>query len=178
MANWFTAQQIAEVLDQHAAALELFAAQWTDQPEDCVQEAILELMRQPERPRNIAAWLFFVIKRRAISANRAATRRRRHESLAARLFRVTSESNETPFDAEELAAALGLLDDQSREMVIARVWGGLGFAELGELQGISAATAFRRFESSLQSLREKLEASCQTTHRPAPPAIHPNYPTT
>lgn len=166
MANWFTAQQIARLLDEHSAALELFASQWTDIPEDCVQEAILELLRQPEAPRNIAAWLFYVVKLRALSANRSATRRRRHETLATRLVRVSTDRDEPPFDIEDLARALELLDEEGRQVVVARTWGGLGFAALGELLGTSAATAFRRYEASLQILRVRLEASCSQTDHP------------
>lgn len=176
MANWLTAQQIARLLDEHSAALELFAAQWTDVPEDCVQEAILELMRQPVPPRNIAAWLFHVIKLRAISAHRSATRRRRHEALAARLVRVVVEPGQVAFDVEELAAALDQLNDECREVVIARIWGGVGFAELAEMLGVSAATAFRRYESGLKILRTRLESSCEKTNPPKPTS-QPNCPT-
>ena len=166
MANWFTAQQIATLLDEHSAALELFAAQWTDAPEDCVQEAMLELMRQSESPRNIAAWLFYVVKLRALSANRSATRRRRHETLAARLIRVSTDGDDPPFNTDDLARALELLDDEGRQIVVARAWGGLGFAALGELLGTSAATAFRRYEASLQILRVRLEPTCTKTDHP------------
>lgn len=176
MANWFTAQQIASLLDEHSAALQLFAAQWTSAPEDCVQEAILELMRQPQPPRNIAAWLFYVVKCRAVSANRSDTRRRRHEGLAGRLVRVANDPQDVPFDAEELATALRQLEEQEREVVIARIWGGLGFSELGEMLGVSNATAFRRFESGLKFLRGKLEATCETKNL-SKPINQPNLPT-
>ena len=164
MANWFSAAWIASLLDEHSGALELFAAQWTDAPEDCVQDAILELTRQPSSPRNVAAWLFHVVRLRAISANRSAVRRRRHEGLAARLVRASSDHREAPFDAEELALALDLLDDEIREVVFARVWGGLGFAEIAAMVGLSAATTFRRYEAGLKTLRERLEARCNKTN--------------
>jgi len=169
MADWISAEWLSGVLDEHAAALELFAAQWSDSPEDCVQEAVIELVRQPMRPDNVAAWLFHVVRLRAISSNRSMTRRRRHEAMAARLVKLEVTPTENPgFDARELAAGLAQLNDELREVVVARIWGGLGFAEIGQMLGQSTATAFRRFQSGLNALREILEGTCNqsipTTH--------------
>src|SRR5947199_5633999 len=74
---------LAHLLDQHAAALELYARQWCDTPEDIVQEAFLKLAGQRQVPDNPAAWLFRVVRNRAIDAGYAARRRRHHESVAA-----------------------------------------------------------------------------------------------
>lgn len=166
MANWFSAAWIASLLDEHSAALELFASQWTETPEDCVQEAILELTRQTKPPDNVAAWLFHVVRLRAISASRSATRRRRHEAMAARLVRVNSDHRETLFDAEELAAALDELDDNLREVVIARIWGGLNFSQIAAMTSLSPSTVFRRYEAGLETLRTRLETRCQQPHHP------------
>ena len=106
MQNWISAAWIAKLLDEHFAALSLFASQWTDSAEDCVQEAILELTRQPAPPQNVTAWLFHVVRRRAVSAYRRASRRRRHEALAARLIRVASDHREPKFDTEELLSLI------------------------------------------------------------------------
>ena len=177
MANWVSAAWIASLLDAHSAALELFAAQWTDAPEDCVQDAIVELTRQRAPPHNVAAWLFHVVRLRAISANRSVSRRRRHEALAARLVRVVTDPREAPFDAEELSIALDFLEGEIREVVVARIWGGLGFAEIAVMLGTSTATAFRRYETGLNTLRTRLEGRCDKTTPPKPiPA--PNCPTT
>ncbi len=46
-----TAELLAALLDEHGPALALYAAQWTDAPEDCVQEALVELARLPIAPR-------------------------------------------------------------------------------------------------------------------------------
>lgn len=164
MASWVSAEWLSEMLDQHSAALELFAAQWSDAPEDCVQEAVIELMRLTARPDNVAAWLFHVVRLRAISSNRSVTRRRRHEAIAARLAKMTVDPRHEPqFDARELAAGLDQLDDELREVVVARIWGGLGFEEIGRMLGQSTSTAFRRFQSGLAALRDILEGPCATT---------------
>ncbi len=177
MANWVSAAWITSLLDEHSAALELFASQWTDVPEDCVQLAVLELTRQPAPPHNVSAWLFHVVRLRAISANRSASRRRRHEALAARLVRVATDHREAPFDVEELAIALNLLDDDIREVVVARTWGGLGFAEIAAMLNTSTATAFRRYEAGLKTLRARLEERCKKT-APQKAMPFPNCPTT
>lgn len=162
MQNWVSADWLSGVLNKHAAALELFAAQWSDTPEDCVQEAIIDLVRQPTCPDNTAAWLFHAVRMRAINACRSMTRRRRHEAMAARLMRFETESATEPgFDASELAEALARLSDELREVVVARIWGGLGFAEIADLQGQSTSTAYRRFQSGLVALRGILEGTCQ-----------------
>lgn len=53
---------LGDLLDQHAAALELYAKQWCDAPEDVVQEAFLRLAAERVVPRNPAAWLFRVVR--------------------------------------------------------------------------------------------------------------------
>ena len=67
MDQHLTAEMLQQLLDQHASALALFASQWTTAPEDCVQEAFVELLRQPCPPDCMAAWLFRVVRNRAIS---------------------------------------------------------------------------------------------------------------
>lgn len=164
MATWTTADEIARLFDEHFAALALFAAQWTQAPEDCVQEAILELTRLATPPENVAAWLFHVVRQRAISSHRSSNRRRMHEEIAARLALIVRTQPTPGFDRQELALALEHLPDDQREVVVARTWGKLGFAEIAALQNTSPTTAFRRYEAGLKSLRERLEQSCHKTN--------------
>ena len=42
-------------------------AQWTEAADDCVQEALIELARQPRVPENVVAWLYRVVRNRAVS---------------------------------------------------------------------------------------------------------------
>src|SRR5271167_4632437 len=74
---------LARLVDRHAAALELFARQWCDTPEDVVQEAFVKLAAQHTPPENSAAWLFRVVRNGALNAAQAARRRRRYETAAA-----------------------------------------------------------------------------------------------
>ena len=52
------------------------------------------------------------------------------------------------------------LPDDEREAVVAHIWGGLTFQQIGALAGISASTAHRRFVSALAALRQKLGITC------------------
>jgi DNA-directed RNA polymerase specialized sigma24 family protein len=74
---------LGRLVDRHAAALELFARQWCDAPEDVVQEAFVKLAAQRTLPENPVAWLFRVVRNGALNAAEAARRRRRHEAEAA-----------------------------------------------------------------------------------------------
>lgn len=151
---------LAAMLDEHGGALELFAAQWSDSPEDCVQEAFVELARQAEVPRNPAAWLYRVVRNRAIGRARSAQRRRRHERLAASLAPAWSRPADEPaVTAAELAAALDTLDESLREVVVARTWGGLSFEQIAEVVGASTSAAHRRYEAGLAALRRSLNAA-------------------
>ena len=50
-----TADILARFLDEHGSALVLYARQWCDAPEDVVQEAVLQLVRQRRRRRTSPA---------------------------------------------------------------------------------------------------------------------------
>src|SRR5207237_10842640 len=74
---------LSRLLDEHAAALVLYARQWCAMPEDVVQEAFVKLAAQKVMPANPAAWLYAVVRNGAISASRSERRRQRRESSAA-----------------------------------------------------------------------------------------------
>src|SRR5947209_3302964 len=74
---------LGQLVDEHAAALELYARQWCAAPDDVVQEAFLKLVTQSHTPRKVIPWLFRVVRNQAISVARSAQRRRKHETRAA-----------------------------------------------------------------------------------------------
>src|SRR5262245_36133610 len=75
--------ELGRLVDQHAAALTLYARQWCSAPEDVVQEAFLKLVVQRSPPEQPVAWLHKVVRNTALSLGRAARRRSRHEAEAA-----------------------------------------------------------------------------------------------
>ena len=157
-------EAVTRLWDRHSAALVLYAQQWCVTPEDVVQEAFLQLARQPTGPDNPAAWLYRVVRNRAISAARTAGRRSRHEAAAAEHgepWFVGCE--ERRLDAEAATAALKKISLELRETVVARIWGGLSFAEIGKLMGASSSTAARRYQAGLVAMRERLAIECPET---------------
>ena len=72
------------------------------------------------------------------------------------------EAPEKGLDVRELTRALRSLEDDCRELVIARIWGNLSFQELAEMAGCSTSSAHRRYEAGLRRLRESLRGKCLT----------------
>jgi len=156
-----TSELLGRLIDQHAAALELYASQWCDCPEDVLQQVLIELARQEHSPTQLLPWLYRAIRYRAINARRAADRRRRHEAQMAR-DRPTSVVGEPTdnLDADAVTAALETLPNEQREVVVAHVWGGLTFQEIGRVTATSESTAHRRFTAALSAIRRKMGESC------------------
>jgi RNA polymerase sigma-70 factor (ECF subfamily) len=67
-------------------------------------------------------------------------------------------------DGQDAVRHLATLDLEVREVVVARVWGGLTFDEIAKLVGCSLPTAHRRYHAGLTELRARLEGRCN----PAP----------
>ena len=155
---------LGRLLDEHGGALALYAAQWTENADDCVQEALIELARQPRTPANPVGWLYRVVRNRAISEFRSSRRREQREQLAQRLRprEGVHRESEVPaeLDAVQIAAAIASLPDELREVVVARTWSGLNFEQIAELAGCSTSTAHRRYEAGLAALRERLAETC------------------
>ncbi len=148
------------LLDRHAAALELYARQLCESPEDVVQEALIQLAGLQDAPDDAVAWLYRVVRNKAISASRSARRRKHREAEAAKQRRSWFESSPADaIDARAATDALASLPDQQREVVVARLWGKLSFEQIGRLIGTSDSTAHRRYQSALSSLRKKLGVS-------------------
>ena len=147
------ASLIARMLTEHGAALELYGSQWTRTAEDCVQEALIELARLRIKPDNPRAWLYRVVRYRAINMARSASRRAVHEQLAARL--QPSDGSRT--ESTELRDAVASLPEEIREAVVLRVWGGLTWEESADVTGASSSTMQRRFAEGLRNLQRVWE---------------------
>src|SRR5208282_5274833 len=99
------------LVDRYAAALELYARQWCDAPEDVVQEAFLKLVAQRPLPDQPGAWLFRVVRNGAVNAAVAARRRRHHETEAAGEAAIWLEASTDaagPDSLDALAASAAL----------------------------------------------------------------------
>lgn len=153
---------LRELWERHAAALVLSARVWCDTPDEVVQEAYWKLAQLEQLPENAAAWLFQVVRNLAISSGRASRRRRHHETRAALTRDNWFEANPAaPLDALAATEALAALSDEDRQIVVARIWGGLTWEQVGVLVGRPTATVHRRYQAALSALREKLETPCR-----------------
>src|SRR6516162_3278565 len=74
---------LGRLFDEHGAALLLFARQWCDSPEDIVQDAFVALAAQKTAPDHAVAWLYRVVRNKALAASRHSRRRRQREERAA-----------------------------------------------------------------------------------------------
>lgn len=154
-------ENLRRLLDEHTAPLVLYARQWCDTPEDIVQDVFLQLMRQSAAPANTMGWLYRAVRNKAINAARSQRRRTRHEAAAAWQGEPWLSCAEADrLDAAAAAQALAGLPLDEREVIVARLWGGLTLEQIAELTGTSVSTVYRRYQQGIAALRERLEGVC------------------
>ncbi|QEL17287.1 RNA polymerase sigma factor [Limnoglobus roseus] len=154
-----TVRPLAELIDRHAAALVLYARQWCGTPDDVVQEAFCRFVAQRKPPTDPAAWLFRVVRNAAMDAGKADRRRRTRESRVAKV-EWFAEAEVEGLDAEDAIAALESLPPDQREVIVARLWGGLTLEQVAASAGCSVSSAHRRYEAGIAALRERLGVEC------------------
>ena len=153
------AAAVVELIDRHAAALRALAAQWSDTPEDLVQEAFCRLLTRRKPPDYPGAWLFKVVRNLARTQYQVRRRREAREQRVA----VSEEHDNDPgsvVETKEIAAMLQLLEPELRDIVIMRLWGGLTLEEIAVAYGTSVATAHRRYREALEKLRREMGIPC------------------
>jgi RNA polymerase sigma factor (sigma-70 family) len=154
-------EAVTRLWDEHGAALALYARQWCDAPEDVVQEVFLLLVRERPALENPKAWLYRVVRNRALNAARGGRRRSRREACVAANGEPWFEmSGGDRLDATAATDALKQLPDEEREVIVARLWGGLSFEEIALVCGSSVSTVYRYYHRGLAALRERLGWSC------------------
>lgn len=154
------ARQLQKLVQSHGAALVLYARQWCCCPDDALQEALIDLARQRPAPRDPMGWLFKAVRFKAINLSRAERRRNQYENAAAQ--QRDSWFERDPVDAvqsSELEAMLTELEPTNREIVVARIWGGMSFEQIAELVDSSLSTVHRRYQQTLKQLEMKLSGT-------------------
>jgi RNA polymerase sigma-70 factor (ECF subfamily) len=148
--------ELGRLYRAHAPALRLYARQWPWGAEDLVQDAFVKLAQQSPVPTQVLAWLYCVVRNAALAAGRGQARRRRRQDQASTQEAWFSAADDR-IDGEEATRLLAHLPLEQREVVVARIWGGLTFEEVARLSGCSLATAHRRYQAGLVALRERLD---------------------
>jgi RNA polymerase sigma-70 factor (ECF subfamily) len=151
---------------RHAPALRLYARQWPVGGEDSVQDAFVKLAQQSPPPERVVPWLYRVVRNAALAAQRSAARRRRREGRASASEEWFSTADDR-IDAQDAARRLAGLPLECREVIVARIWGGLTFADVADVAGCSLPTAHRRYQAGLAELQQRLEGRWTHNH-PAP----------
>jgi RNA polymerase sigma-70 factor (ECF subfamily) len=158
----FATDDWAAWLDEHGAALVLFARQWAPaagDAEDVVQDAFVRFWKARDRAEDPASYLFACVRRAALDWLRARRRRSIREERAARPERTEGLFVSAPEKAERQAiieTALTRLPEEQRTVLVLKIWGGLTFPQIGEALDIPANTAASRYRYALARLRELL----------------------
>jgi RNA polymerase sigma-70 factor (ECF subfamily) len=143
---------------QMAPGLVLFARQWTRSSadaEDIVQEAFVRFWRKQHQIEN-RALLYATVRSIALDFLRRDSRRARRESVVVAEsdnavqpeFAIENESQ------QELVAAMALLPNEQREVLVMKIWNDLTFAEIASVLGISQNTAASRYRYALAALKK------------------------
>jgi RNA polymerase sigma factor (sigma-70 family) len=152
-----TESQLRVIVERYGRGLTLFARQWCSNPDDAVQEALIDLVKLPQTPDSVSAWLFQVVRNKALTQSRSERRRANHQSSAAEQKQAWFEDDPSVgLDGEVVAGLLAGLPELERLIVTSRVWGELSFAEIAELVDRPVTTVFRIYKSTIVSLREQL----------------------
>ena len=141
-------ETLGRLFDAHAPALRLYARQWCEgaDADDAVQEAFVSLARQatcPTRWGPGCTGSSGTRPSRRPAAGNAAIRREAAVSTGEAWF----SSVDDQIDARSATRYLAELDQETREVIVARLWGGLTFDQIARLQGCSLTTAHRRYQA-------------------------------
>jgi RNA polymerase sigma factor (sigma-70 family) len=158
-----SADELAKLWRDHAAALMLVCRTRCANPDDCVQEAFIRLASQSAVPDDPIAWLARVSRNAAISRARSDGRRKKHEervaSERAAWFEPVSADAYESVSTDEVQSALAKLDESTREIVVAHLWGGLTFRQIAEAFELSHSSAHRQYSAGLDRMRLLLTTS-------------------
>jgi RNA polymerase sigma-70 factor, ECF subfamily len=125
--------------------------------EDLTQKVFADAavaLRAGTRPDSLLAWLYAVAERRFVDYLR---RLKSHPE--ATLSETVADRRQLDYDhrvAEALTAAMKLLPEDQRRVVVLKLFEGRPFAEIATTVGVSEAAAKMRFSRGLARLRDEL----------------------
>lgn len=120
---------------------------------DVVQSAFLRAVKSRRRFRGIenpVAYMFQIARNEALRAAKKITK----TIVPVDDCSVAGGESRVPYDdAEIIAAALGRLSADDRELIDMKVFGGLTFQEVAVVLGLPPGTVATRYRRALESLR-------------------------
>ena len=156
-------ERLTRLVTDKAPALLLYVRQWLapDAAEDALQEALTALLCERTAPDEPLAWMYRVLRNRAIDAARAESRRRRREqTVSTHRAEWFEPAPGALIDARAAEATLRTLAEHYREIVLMRIWGDLSFASIAQILDLSVSTVHERYTAALNELRTRLENPC------------------
>ena len=162
------AREVAVLLDRYSGALVLYARQLCSDPEDAVQSAFVKLIQQRSLPKDCVAWLYRVVRNESLMQSRGERRRRDREQEFAALRESWFEP-ELPgggLQGATASEALERLSQTQREIVVARIWGGLTFREIAHLLDVSQSSLHREYHQAIEFLKTELNQPCPNRSNP------------
>src|SRR6059036_2015346 len=161
MQNLVSHEDWKSCFSEVAPGLLLFARQWVQSAadaEDVVQEAFVKFWRRNYNIEN-RALLYAAVRSIALDFIRRDRRRARREASA---FAEAEPAMEPQFEWEDetqsaLAAAVGSLPHDQREVLVLKIWNELTFSEIAGALGISQNTAASRYRYALANLKKSLQ---------------------
>lgn len=161
-----SAAELSELWQRHAGGLELLASArcGPNDAADCVQVAFVKLAQADPIPDDRHAWLATVVRNEALTRIRTQARRMDRERKVAerrgQFFDASATENAigdwTESQLIQLEGALRGLASDDREIVVARIWGGMGFREIAALTHRSRSDIHRRYHRALRWLKSQL----------------------
>lgn len=152
-----TESELKQLVEELGPSLVLFARQWCSYPDDALQEALIELVQKDPVPCSPKAWLFRVVRNKAMNQSRSERRRAKHESVIAESDRWFEPDTGTRIDAEQAMVWLEQLPDIQRQIVTTRIWGELTYEQIAEIVDRPTATVFRLYREAIETLRSQLK---------------------
>ncbi|MBN2589298.1 MAG: RNA polymerase sigma factor [Sedimentisphaerales bacterium] len=157
--------QLAKWYEDYEAELMLYAKQWHSEPqaEDIVQDAFIRLLKQRKSPDNVRAWLFRVVRNRAISKVRSLKQQQKADQKIQESEAVWFESSSSDLiDAGMAQNILQKLAANLREIVMLRIWGQMSLKEIAEITGKSIPWIHKEYKRALELIKKELEHSSCT----------------
>lgn len=120
---------------------------------DVVQSAFLRAVKSRRRFRGVenpVAYMFQIARNEALRAAKKAGKR---VIAVDECEPADGDAHSAYDDAEVIAAALGRLGAEDRELIELKVFGGLTFQEVANVLGLPPGTVATRYRRALESLR-------------------------
>lgn len=158
-----------ETFTRHATALRALARSLLRDPadvDDVVQETWIACLESPPAQReSLGSWLATVLRRRASNRRRSQARRTQHESVAHRPATFDPrETQQREATLNAVVAALGVLDEPLKQVVLLRYFEGLPPREVAARLGVEPRVVYDRLQRAHAKLRTRLERDFGSAH--------------